>query len=273
VNTSHELEYLTSQRSQCKDLLPTRIQLTPWAGDASEQERQAELCEGLDPKLLWGAQHKDLNRITIAARAQLLPETSLTFKSYPPEAASPFEETPTSNTPSGISSKPFNTTGLDRKAMEQRRLARSDKRKREPSREPSAKPELFNPLQGRPDAWQLSESVDDFIRRLPPFTTSIFTCPWIWAENPHRNPRDKSPCPCVDDFTIRGMELLEQSLQTRRDIQKKGSGGPRGVVTKQLHQESKALQQRITDLAKVTHVLSGKVSSIPLHQAPAVFYN
>ncbi|KAI4609952.1 hypothetical protein J4E83_008517 [Alternaria metachromatica] len=149
-------------------------------------------------------------------------------------------------------------SGNDRQAMEQERLARQGKRKREPSPVPASNLELFNPLEGQDDAWQLGEPVDDFVRRLPPYTTSISTCPWIWAANPYRNPRDKSPSPRVQDFTSRGTELLQQSLQTRRDIQKEGAKGPRGMVTKQLLQESKALQERISDLAKDTHVLSGK---------------
>jgi hypothetical protein len=156
----------------------------------------------------------------------------------------------------------FTMTGVDRKIMEQERLERLGKRKRGPSPIPSSQHELFNLLEGQFDAWQLGESVDDFARRLPPVTTSISTCPWIWAANPHRNTRDKSPSCCVEDFTSRGMDLLEQSLQIRRDIQKEGARRPRGMVTKQLHQESKALQERITSLAKDTHVLSGKVPSI-----------
>jgi hypothetical protein len=155
----------------------------------------------------------------------------------------------------------FNMSGIDRKAMEQERLERQGKRKREPSPVPSSELELFNPLEGQDDAWQLGESVDDFVRRLPPYTTSISTCPWIWAANPYRNPRDKSPPPRVQDFTSRGMDLLEQSLQTRRNIQKEGARGPRGMVTRQLLQESKALQERLSSLAKDTHVLSGKASS------------
>lgn len=150
---------------------------------------------------------------------------------------------------------------VDRKAMEQERLARQGKRKREVSPTSSPKHQLFNPLEGQFYAWQLGEPVDDFIRRLPPFTTPISTCPWIWAANPHRNPRDKSPEPRVEDFTSRGIALLEESLQTRRNIQKEGARGPRGMVTRQLSQESKALQERITSLAKDTHVLSGKVCS------------
>ena len=178
-----------------------------------------------------------------------------------------------------MAGKQFNISGLDRKAMEQERLARLGKRGRDSSPEPrsvkSLKPssptlELFNPLEGQPDAWQLGESVDDFIKRLPPFTTSIYTCPWIWAHNPHRNSCDKSPSPRVEDFTSRGMRLLEQSLQMRRDIQQEGFRGPKSVMNKHLSEESKVLQQRIADLAKETHVLSGKVCSLILEQGRCV---
>lgn len=218
------------------------------AGDEDEQERQVQLAESFKPESFWRAHGKDLNTIASAARAQrLLKET----------AAAPGEALPTTNDEqSALDEDISKTSGLDRKAMEQERLARLNaKRKREPSPEL----ELFNPLQGRPEAWQLGEPVDDFIKRLPPLTTSISTCPWIWAMNPHRNPRGKSPSPREDDFTTRGMQLLAQSSETRRKIQERGAKGPRAAVTRQLIQESKALQGRIASLAKKTHVLSGKV--------------
>lgn len=46
----------------------------------------------------------------------------------------------------------------ERRAMEETRLARLGK----PKREPSPEPDLFNPGQGSPDAWQLGELVEDF---------------------------------------------------------------------------------------------------------------
>ncbi|KAG9193846.1 hypothetical protein G6011_03881 [Alternaria panax] len=59
------------------------------------------------------------------------------------------------------------------------------------------------------------------------------------------------------------MDLLEQSLQTCRIIQKEDASGPRGMVTRQLSQESKALQSRISSLANDTNVLSGKWMLFP----------
>ncbi|KAI4664273.1 uncharacterized protein J4E79_003776 [Alternaria viburni] len=213
-------------------------------GDEDEKQHQSKKCESFKTGPFWRAHAKDLNTIAAAARTPA-----------PPSDGAVSDKQPAAKT------NTFDISGLDRQAMEQERLARQGKRKREPSPVPASNLELFNPLEGQDDAWQLGEPVDDFVRRLPPYTTSISTCPWIWGANPYRNPRDKSPSPRVQDFISRGTELLQQSLQIRRDIQKEGAKGPRGMVTKQLLQESKALQERISDLAKDTHVLSGKVAT------------
>ncbi|OAA54486.1 delta-9 acyl-CoA desaturase [Niveomyces insectorum RCEF 264] len=47
------------------------------------------------------------------------------------------------------------------------------------------RPELFNPFAGVSYAWQLGESVDDFVARLPPATTwKDAHTPWIYVCNP-----------------------------------------------------------------------------------------
>jgi hypothetical protein len=145
---------------------------------------------------------------------------------------------------------------IDRRAMEEARLMRLGKRKRELSPEPA----LSNPGQGSPDAWQLGESAADFVRRLPPRTTSLFTCAWIWVHNPYRDLCDNSASPLVDEFRSRGKALLSHSLQVRQQIQAQGFHGPKVALTQSLNQESKLLQQRITDLAVECGILSGKVS-------------
>ncbi|KAF1937858.1 DUF1917-domain-containing protein [Clathrospora elynae] len=225
-------------------------------GDQNEQGRQLSFCGNFNIESFWRTHHKDLNTVTMAAGARRRAKVTSTGKASISNKAAP-------NAGSATSSKLFNMSTIDRIAIEQERLARSGKRKRGASPEPAPTLELFNPLQGRPDAWQLGESVDVFIKRLPPYTTSIFTCPWIWAENPHPNPRDKSAMPRVEDFTSRGTHLLAQSLESRRQIQAKGSHGLRSMVTKLLNQESKALQQRIVDVAMDTHVISGKWMLFP----------
>ncbi|KAE8843265.1 hypothetical protein PTNB73_01310 [Pyrenophora teres f. teres] len=218
-------------------------------GDEEEQKRQVRLAKSFKPEAFWRAHGNHLNTIAYAARAKLaVKETTAA-----PEQASPA----TDNAQSVVEKSEFNISGIDRKAMEQGRLARlGEKRKREPEPEPEV--QLFNPLEGQPDAWQLGEPIDDFIKRLPPVSTPISKCPWIWAANPHRDPCDKSPSPREDDFITRGIQLLAQSMETRQKIKDDGAKGPRAMVNRQLTQESKALQERITCLARETRVVSGK---------------
>lgn len=158
-------------------------------------------------------------------------------------------------------SKPFSMSGTDRQAMERERLARQSKMKRKASPEPQPQLELFNFREGSYDAWQLGETASNFINRLPPDTTTTLTCPWIWVENPHRDVRSHCTHPDVEHFSDRGMDLLEQSLSNRQKIRANAAGSPKGMLTRQLIQESKQLQQRITELAVADHVLSGKVSA------------
>jgi hypothetical protein len=219
--------------------------LLTWIGDESEQQRLLSLCDDFTPGPFWRAHLKDPNVIRAPFRAQV-----------PAEATSVMSEAlPDALTVSKASSKPTDFM-LNRRAMEQERLGRLGKRKRKSSPPPA----LFNPAQGRPDAWQLGESVDDFVRRLPPLTTSVMISPWIWAHDPHRDSYDKSITCMVDSFVGRGASLLEQSLQNREEIRTKGLYGTKSVQTKSLSQESKALQQHIADLAGECGVLSGKVS-------------
>ena len=143
--------------------------------------------------------------------------------------------------------------------MEEERLARLGKRKRDAEDDPVQQLELFNIFEGDPHAWQLGESVDDFVKRVPPATTSALSCSWIWVSNPYRNPRDKSPGSRIADFTERGSELMSQSLHTRQDMQAKGRFGSKSTLARALNPDGKALQQRLSDLAKETNVTAGKV--------------
>ncbi|KAF2134827.1 DUF1917-domain-containing protein [Dothidotthia symphoricarpi CBS 119687] len=210
-------------------------------GDEDEQERQQSLCQGFTHKSFWSTHDSDLNAITSPVRTRRIINAAPDSNTFTP-------------------SKPSGSFPLDRKSMEADRLARlGSKRKRDlPSEQPSQALEQFNPRQGCSDSWQLGEAVDDFVRRLPPLTTSISTCDWIWAANPHRDPQDKPNYPRVADFKERGSSLLEQSLKVRRDTQNNNAGTAKGAVTRRLNQESKTLQQNLTELAVETGVLSGK---------------
>lgn len=50
--------------------------------------------------------------------------------------------------------------------------------------------QFHNPYAGVPYAWQLTETVDDFLCRLPPSTTE--GCPWIYVCNPYIQRKPKS---------------------------------------------------------------------------------
>jgi hypothetical protein len=55
-----------------------------------------------------------------------------------------------------------------------------------PQRETRAEPRLHNPYEGCHYAWQLSETIDEFLARLPPATTRASEdVPWIYVCNPY----------------------------------------------------------------------------------------
>ncbi|KAH7075198.1 hypothetical protein FB567DRAFT_452916 [Paraphoma chrysanthemicola] len=226
-------------------------------GDEDEQYHQHSLCNKANLGYFWSAQKSDLNAILALHRARTRSEH------MPSAPAAPYATKATLSGNITVSSTQANGNVsnfmLERRAMEEARLARLGKRKREPS----PVPELFNPAAGSPDAWQLGESVDDFVGRLPPLTTPVSTCPWIWAHNPHRNARDRAVILREDDFRRLGRKLLGDSLQTRERIQATGKHGSRAAQNKSLSEESKALQQHITDLAAECGILSGKWMLFP----------
>jgi hypothetical protein len=120
--------------------------------------------------------------------------------------------------------------------------------------------DLHNVYQGKPDAWQLGESVGDFLRRLPPLSTPKSFCPWIWVANPHPDGRDRSRRSHVSsEFIPRGKQLLQQALVERENIRRANAQEPRGKVNRLLNQESESLNRRITQPAEEKNVLSGKV--------------
>lgn len=122
---------------------------------------------------------------------------------------------------------------------------------------------LSNSSEGLHNHWQLGESVEGFVKRVPPLTTPQTICDWIWVQNPFRANSDSSYAN-VGDFLCRGTQLLQRSQQTRNEIETKGPWKAQSTVSRMLNQESKLLQQRISDLAVDTKVLSGKVKLLSL---------
>lgn len=160
--------------------------------------------------------------------------------------------------------------GLDRKAMETERLARLGKQMPDMSLTtqhvsscnaavPTPKPSIT-----RADyqfSWQPGEPVDDFIRRVPPLTTSSSYCEWIWADSPHRNLSMDGFVPRIQEFRHQGLELLDESRRQRENIRRQNLHGPKVTLNRLLNRESKLLEEHIKDLAVRHNVLPGKVSA------------
>lgn len=198
---------------------------------------------------LWTAQSKDLNHVRLAAMQNKRSIDNLqVMKPSGEDGKSAFRAS-------------ANSFPQDRKRMEVERLARPVKRKRESPKPPPAPPvfKLINYMEDDGECWRMGETVDAFLSRLPPLQTSADEFPWIWVENPYKGLKDMPPAPSVSEFIEQGEELLKHSLENRQEIL---TGDQKGRKTTLLHEEGKALQQRLTDLAKEHDVLSGKVCSI-----------
>ncbi|PVH94383.1 DUF1917-domain-containing protein [Periconia macrospinosa] len=121
--------------------------------------------------------------------------------------------------------------------------------------------ELSHPGQGRHDSWHLFESAEEFVKRVPPLTTSIQICDWIWVHKPNLNPHGAMSAPSNEMRLMScGQELLASSIAKRSEIK---SGKVKQMVTKQLNVEAKLLEQQITDLAVEMNVLHGKWMLFP----------
>ncbi|KAH7119131.1 hypothetical protein B0J11DRAFT_440288 [Dendryphion nanum] len=128
--------------------------------------------------------------------------------------------------------------------------------------------DLHNIYQGRPDSWQLEESVNDFIRRLPPHTSKLADVgPWIWVANPHREGHDKSGQQRIHDVLIpHGRDILQNAISERNRIRTQNASHGMGAVTELLNQQSEQLKQNLADLAGWANVLAGKWMLFPTNK-------
>lgn len=143
---------------------------------------------------------------------------------------------------------------------------------------PKAAP-LYNPYEGRSCARQLSESVEDFLRRLPPQTTPLSTqIPWIFIANPYRktrrqaedreqqDTRGEAPLDEESDwaqFVIYGNIYLEELMITRHDIEKKMAGQAPSSITKAINDQKSLIVKKLFEIAGELHCASGKASYGP----------
>lgn len=128
---------------------------------------------------------------------------------------------------------------------------------------------LHNAYKGRVSAKQLSETIDDFLRRLPPATTDATPeIPWIYVANPYIPRDDKGgeeapaePGAQLQTFIEGGGERLELFGDFLRTKQDKGRGGRAGnAMAREVSRERDACVGDILMLANAMKVRTGKVS-------------
>ncbi|KAK0724764.1 hypothetical protein B0H67DRAFT_482773 [Lasiosphaeris hirsuta] len=113
---------------------------------------------------------------------------------------------------------------------------------------------LHNRYEGKPGAWQLTESVDDFLARLPPATTNWQPgLDWIFIGNPFIPEETKH---ADEAFLEGGTERLR--LLSSFITQTKGSGKSPYVVSREISRARKETVQDLRELAAGCNTLSGK---------------
>jgi Domain of unknown function (DUF1917) len=140
---------------------------------------------------------------------------------------------------------------------------------------------LYNPYEGQVCARQLGESIEDFLRRLPPSTTpSIKTAgpgegvPWIYIANPFLKPPTihseykqlefaiEGPPDEESDwaqYVVRGGNILGELTSIRNAIEKERAGQAKASITRAVNSQKEVIVQKLLDTAAELHCTSGKV--------------
>lgn len=128
---------------------------------------------------------------------------------------------------------------------------------------------LYNRLEGIPTARQLDETVDEFLKRLPPRTT--FTGDWIWvtcpilkgkgkaAESRHAPELEVSP----EQMMNRARALLSQFAAEKERLVSANPNSIQSTITRKLGPLRERLKEDILDLAVVSGVTNGKWMLFP----------
>jgi hypothetical protein len=119
----------------------------------------------------------------------------------------------------------------------------------------------YNPWEGDDMAKQLDETLDTFLARLPPSTTTITSGPWIWIANPLSPQRPLQ----IDVAGVKtsGNELLEEYMNRKAKLEAENPGKPPGSMTRILKADREWLEKSILDLAKSKGMTNGKWMLFP----------
>lgn len=135
---------------------------------------------------------------------------------------------------------------------------------------------LHNPYEGVPYAWQLTETVDQFLERLPPETTTSDRVPWIFICNPYiprvgkrQSDQDQvkgrdndNEAPDEEGANVQiVVEGGQERLQLVRDLLEKASQTNMTQAAKE-REAKKERRQAVSDILHLAHaykVRAGKV--------------
>ena len=99
--------------------------------------------------------------------------------------------------------------------------------------------EAFNIYEDYPSGRQLSETVETFMKRLPPLTTSIIEYgPWMYIANPY-SPRSHAREDQAT-FVRKGRELLEEFTALKAGIEASMPGKAKIVIGRKVTKSQKS---------------------------------
>lgn len=195
-----------------------------FSGDESEKRQWEELAEAFDTRDYWSSHPKLLNTMTFQAR----PTVSVKVHDQDGHLTSVIARI-----------KSIESTLVPSSA------------------------ELFNPLEGKMNARQLSETIPEFLKRLPPLDTHWPPDGWIWIANPYSKPEHSQRHQDVVTFEREGSQLLRNYRELRERLEAENPGKTKANITRMLGPERDAMKQQIEELAIETKVLTGKWMLFP----------
>lgn len=125
---------------------------------------------------------------------------------------------------------------------------------------------LVNVFEGNPAGRQLSETIDEFVKRLPPGNCSL-AFPWIWISNPQPQVQGKGKGRAYKDldhgisdtFRERASAFLEEYDSQQAQIESSMQGKAKGTITRKLTPLRTKLKEKLLQVAVEERCVCGKV--------------
>ncbi|KAK3305496.1 uncharacterized protein B0T15DRAFT_199242 [Chaetomium strumarium] len=134
----------------------------------------------------------------------------------------------------------------------------------QPQNAPQIVAPLNNAYQGQPGAWQLSESIEHFLARLPPATTDWSPgLDWIWIANPYIPPGPSSALAQFREGGAERLKLLDNFAKMATVGAAKASGKPLNMLREDLAKERRETVEDLRELAVACNVVGGKWMLFP----------